>query len=68
MIIFTYLAELIFDPLVMYFTDNFNIVGVSGVNVCPVFKFGFHIPVIVLKIAFLYNSVELVGTNSIVVN
>ena len=48
--IFTLSAKLIFDPFVMYFTENFNVARVSGVNVCPVFKFGFHIPVIVLKI------------------
>ena len=43
-------SKLIIDPLVMYFSENFNVVGISGVNVCPVLKIGFHVPVVVLKL------------------
>ena len=43
-------SKLSIDPLVMYFSENFNVVWISGVNVCPVFKIGFHVPVVVLKL------------------
>ena len=49
-VMITLSAKLIFDPLVMYFTENLNVVGISGVNVCPVFRFGFPVPQIVLKV------------------
>ena len=39
----------LFDPFVVYFSENFNVVGDSGVNVGPVFRFGFPVPQIVLK-------------------
>ena len=43
------LKLLLLYPVVMDFSENFDVVGISGVNVGPVFRFGFPVPQIVLK-------------------
>ena len=45
-------SKLILYPGIMYFSENFHVVWISGVNVGPVFQIGSHEPVVVLKFKF----------------